>query len=867
MKKNETMKGKGKPGQINQPAPNQISPPQSNPQEIPQSTQDELNKELVKSTDMITSLIHEYLLKKDYNHSLDMFQEEVSYKIKNKIYYKGNFQEINEQKILKIFSSGKKSEFFKHWNRIIPSHIKSKDPQLGKLEFYLEIYFAIFPILDKKVVTKDNLRELKGNMEEFKKFLEKKEVELSKTTEFLAYYALPYVPNPKDHPSYQKLFTPEWCKDLREQIKQCIKNYLPSMKYPVLYDLVSSNEDDQSKMEAMRNFLESLSGKAERDRQSINEAVLGNPGAELQMENERLQDEIRKYKQKEEKNKMAFVDSQKTWTHLALNIINYSFDLINISKKLMGNSDNEVSAKVEKINKKLIKYQSFLKKNNDDLDKNKNNSSKLYIKSEEVDMINNSKYEDKENILNAAVNPNPNENNPVQSFSLQKEMEKDNQKEENADDSMADRKSIQIDYEPTNLIDMKKFLMALNRKIAVEDNKLMYIIREIRLRIFRRTNADLRNITLFSLFYYDIFNLASRSSQLLHNLLLNPNLNLETMKLMNYIAALARGRSYLLTKVSIIDDIVNVMKAESTDSELRQNCLGTIQKFTLRSVPQNRLIELDVIKFIVDVFTYESNTLSDYTIEYGLALIMNLSLKKSGREKFEQVSDKIFPILLNFINKDNLQIHTCINGTLYSLLKKNKFKKEAKKFNLESILSSLHSDSPVLQKQISYILEELNNEEEEDDAEENYEDDTGDTGEDEINADEYEDTDSIDENLLEEHYKALGEFIIRNTDINRIETEKIEKYINSNPNGDNIHKSTVSTFSRVDPSDNRPLRRPTTPITNLSMTGNSQYFGDKKTFKKSFAGGDEKLQGESYKAFLTKDKLSRTPPRGYDDEF
>lgn len=32
-------------------------------------------------------------------------------------------------------------------------------------------------------------------MQEFKNYLESKEVELSKTTEYLAYYALPYVQN------------------------------------------------------------------------------------------------------------------------------------------------------------------------------------------------------------------------------------------------------------------------------------------------------------------------------------------------------------------------------------------------------------------------------------------------------------------------------------------------------------------------------------------------------------------------------------------------------------------------------------------------------------------------------------------------
>ena len=48
-------------------------------------------KEMNKSTDMITSLIHEYLLKREYYKTLDLYQEEISQKIKQKTYYKAAF--------------------------------------------------------------------------------------------------------------------------------------------------------------------------------------------------------------------------------------------------------------------------------------------------------------------------------------------------------------------------------------------------------------------------------------------------------------------------------------------------------------------------------------------------------------------------------------------------------------------------------------------------------------------------------------------------------------------------------------------------------------------------------------------------------
>ena len=44
-------------------------------------------------------------------------------------------------------------------------------------------------------------------MNSFKVFLETQGAALSQTTEFLPFYALPFVPNPKTHPSYKELFS------------------------------------------------------------------------------------------------------------------------------------------------------------------------------------------------------------------------------------------------------------------------------------------------------------------------------------------------------------------------------------------------------------------------------------------------------------------------------------------------------------------------------------------------------------------------------------------------------------------------------------------------------------------------------------
>ena len=57
------------------------------------------------------------------------------------------------------------------------------------------------------VISLNAQKEAEEAMNNFKKFIENRGSSLSQTTEFLPFYALPFVPNPKTHPSYREMFT------------------------------------------------------------------------------------------------------------------------------------------------------------------------------------------------------------------------------------------------------------------------------------------------------------------------------------------------------------------------------------------------------------------------------------------------------------------------------------------------------------------------------------------------------------------------------------------------------------------------------------------------------------------------------------
>ena len=847
---------------------------------IPESN--EIIKDVHKSTDIISSLIHEYLLKRDYQKTLDAFQEELIAKIKQKNYYKIAFSNITETNLLKFFNYGRKADFLKSWKRLIPNHIRLREPPLQKLEFYIQVYFAIYPLLyrDGEINCKKTIQE---TMDEFKIFLEKKDSDYSKSNEFLQYYALPYVQNVKTHPTYSKLFMPEWAIELKDKIHLAIKTYLPNIKYPVLYDLVNESNANAAnsgninlnvsnishKANMMKTFLENVSqekietnpiennnmGMAEREQANINMEELN-----------RLKEENEIFRGKLENTKSNIINIQKSWINLALNILSNSFDLVVLCK---GNRNtNEVLLKSGKIFKKLLKFQSFLKKQSNNLEKyNKpigvNNTVLSAIKEQNDEMFENigSGFDDISGINNSMMGNN----------------------------SVGINKS--LDYDATHLLDINSFQISIrdeflksegnsnDNPINIDnDLKHAFIIREMRLRAFRRSDALLKQLTLYSIFFYDLFYKFNLLKEVLNRKKDYPNMSLELMKLMNKLSCLKKGRNYLLMKsnsLSMIEDLFNNLKSEKQDTELRQNILATLQKFTPRLEPINKLIELGIIKWLIDTFTYEMNTLSDSTIEYGLALLLNLSLNKNGRNKFEEDAERTIQILIHYLNKDNnVQIQTSINGALYSLLRKKGLKEAAKKFGIENIIQNSNITDPVNQRQISYILEELksDNDTSAQDIDENYDEDPNVADEEGENMgldDEYVEMDSIDEKMIKMHHKYVSDFVIRNDNQNEEEIVKIQKFMQSNPNmliADN-NKTKMDKSGDANEEIDLNIENKDENENEDDENESKNNEDNNKSKSKSKKNEPEKIGIELYqqnidieKAFEKHDRIARTPP-------
>jgi len=150
----------------------------------------------------------------------------------------------------------------------------------------------------------------------------------------------------------------------------------------------------------------------------------------------------------------------------------------------------------------------------------------------------------------------------------------------------------------------------------------------------------------------------------------------------------------------------------------------------------------------------EGDQLSDYSIEYATALLMNLSLRSNGKDKCEDPSIELLKVLNDLVEHDNLQVRTYVNGTLYSIFTRKKLRDEAKSLGMPEVLEYLMNQSDdQFKRQIQYILEQLNNDE----------DKEGDSGSLNANDDEDleddEDDEEDDDEILEEEEGEFNDII------------------------------------------------------------------------------------------------------------
>uniref|UniRef100_A0A8B9YF08 LisH domain-containing protein ARMC9 n=1 Tax=Bos mutus grunniens TaxID=30521 RepID=A0A8B9YF08_BOSMU len=564
----------------------------------------------------LLGLVKEYLDFAEFEDTLKTFLKEC--KIKGKPLSKSTCGSLRDPKSLKFqrdllaaFDSGDQKVFFRLWEEHIPRPIRDGDSLAQKLEFYLHIHFAIY--LLKHSAGRPDKEDLDERISYFKTFLETKGAALSQTTEFLPFYALPFVPNPMAHPSFKELFQDSWTPELKLKLEKFLALMFKASNTPKLLTLYKEN--GQSNKDVLQQLHQQL---VEAERRS-----------------------------------MTYL---KRYNRIQADYHN----LIGVTAELVDSLEATVSGKM---------------------------ITPEYLQSVCVRLFSNQM---RQSLAHSVDFTRPGTASTMLRASL-------------APVKLKDVPLLpSLDYEK-----LKKDL------ILGSDRLKAFLLQALRWRLTTSHPGEQRETVLQAYISNDLLDCHSHSQRSVLQLLQSKSevVRQYTARLINAFASLAEGRRYLAQSTKVLRMLEERLKEEDKDVITRENVLGALQKFSLRRPLQTAMIQDGLIFWLIDILK-EPDCLSDYTLEYSVALLMNLCLRSAGKNMCAKVAGLVLKVLSDLLGHENHEIQPYVNGALYSILSIPSIREEARAMGMEDILRCfIKEGNAEMIRQIEFIIKQLNAEE------------------------------------------------------------------------------------------------------------------------------------------------------------
>ncbi|XP_074767972.1 lisH domain-containing protein ARMC9 isoform X2 [Athene noctua] len=528
-----------------------------------------------------------------------------------------------QKDLLTAFENGEQKVFFQLWEEHISPSVQDDEPVAQKLEFYLHIHFATY--LLKHSMGKPDKTELEERISHFKAYLETKGVALSQTTEFLPFYALPFVPNPMVHPSFKELFQDSWTLDLRTRLEKFLSLTLKAGQTPRLLNLFKEN--GQCNKEMLQHLHQQL------------------------VESE-----------------------QRTMTYLKrFNKMQADYhNLIGVTAELVDSLEATVNGKMitpEYLQSVCVRLFSNQMRQSVAHSIDFTRPGTGYYSMSPCD----DGYAS--TMLRASLGPVKMQDVPLLPS---------------------------LDYEK-----LKKDLITGNDRLKA------FLLQALRWRLTTSYPGEQRDTVLQAYITNDLLDCHSSCQRSVLKLLHSKSevVRQYMARLINAFASLAEGRVYLSQNPMLLQMLEERLKAEDKDSLTWENVLGALQKFSLRRALQSAMIKDGLIFWLVDVLT-DTDCLSDYTLEYSVALLMNLCLRSAGKKMCARIANHVLRVLSDLLGHENHEIQPYVNGALYSILAIPSIREEARAMGMEEILRCfIKEGNAEMIRQIEFIIKQLNSEE------------------------------------------------------------------------------------------------------------------------------------------------------------
>lgn len=418
---------------------------------------------------------------------------------------------------------------------------------------------------------------------------------------------------------------------------------------------------------------------------------------------------------------------------------------------------------------------------------------------------------------------------------------------------------IETDFSPLDFGKVKGFLLADSPGL---EDVLITILKSLRRRLMRgQTMNNMNNRKQLHLFVMaDLWNMSSTKpveERVFHRVLThkNPDIRAEGLKLIHVMCSSTQGRNYIAQSMSFITIVINILKQEQADTKVRRRAVGIMQNLSLRKKVHTQMVNLQMIETCFQILKDEQETLCTYSLNYFTALLLNLLLRKEGRERCETIEIDIFQVLENLLASESSMVKTFCNMIIISVIPSAVLRKkfvESKFFERLRAMKQNLGDWNA--KQIDYItnlmemdseqamatIEDFNeNHEYKDEEDQNcFEEDISD-GKLLVNIDE----DDVGELFLKQSFGASEEQIQQQKQL----LKDMKEPTHTKGSG---HQMNEHSPEQVSP--NKPLQRCATPSMMMernltSRTGRNSTFG--KTSKvevKMFSAAQESLKQQNH---------------------
>ncbi|KAI9003707.1 hypothetical protein BC832DRAFT_88588 [Gaertneriomyces semiglobifer] len=619
----------------------------------------------------VNGLIREYLTFGDYVATVNAFDAECEVKgslpdaaeqlelIDSAIAY----LETTESRFMNAFLTGNRKAFFQAWDESLGGNT-SHDLEFKKMDFLINIYFAVFPVHPAVDETAAKTLNLSSTMQAFKLFLETSGAELAAQPEFLPYYALPYLPNPRDHPSFQEIFSDFWVADLEERLRGFLRGALKASAKPRLVAILEKAKAAQTEPERPKITSE---------------------------EHQAVVREVEEFAERE-RSLMQRHRSLQTDYHSLITIASELVQTLTASI----NGEKITSQYLAGICQRLAGFkqnqQSVALKAGDMRDY----QPRVPI-SQHMDVRSNSPVN---NHVARAADPPEASAGHVQQDIRREEPPPPSPKVERLEEF--------LDYDAI----VRDLTPSLDPRLQRYQG---FVLQALRQHLTNAPTASRRSHIISVYLSQDFLRIATgKNPHFLLDLFDTPSTHtrVQIAKLVNTLASHHLGREYLLKQRLVIPRLIEYMRNEPSDTVFRKNLLGTLQKLSLRRAAQSAMNNAAVIGWVLDVL--ETGGLSDYSLEYATALLMNLCLRTDGKRQCRKDAERTIKILMTLTEYDNIQVKTYINGALFSLLSDHIIRDTAHKLGMPNLLKYLRQSSGAdLVRQIDFVAQQLHSEESE----------------------------------------------------------------------------------------------------------------------------------------------------------